>query len=277
MKELAVTGVIPLERAAEADVLCAAALASQEANQHLIDRVFLATARERHILGGVAAACWWNVSRCSHRQPIFPCHPWSGQPARGKMHTVFPNPAEEDAKSNLGACPRRHKVAANEHAAKAILPEPQSVKTEIVYQLQDVSINTINSMKQSLHLFVGIMIILLATGGLRAADQSKDMFSDVQQITFLAKGGSKENTIVLSDPGKIQQLVNALHLVKSSRRVCGMEWQVSFIRKAGRVETYVCKHCIEIHAEKGIDRFKTPPTFYKLVQQIEKESDHTGR
>ena len=49
MNQLAVTGVIPLEQAAEADVLFAGALASQEANQDPIDLAFLAAAKERHI------------------------------------------------------------------------------------------------------------------------------------------------------------------------------------------------------------------------------------
>ena len=41
MNQLAVTGVIPLEHAKEADVLFAGALASQEANQDPIDLAFL--------------------------------------------------------------------------------------------------------------------------------------------------------------------------------------------------------------------------------------------
>lgn len=49
MNQLAVTGLIPLERATEADVLFAGALASQEANQDPIDLAFLAAAKERHI------------------------------------------------------------------------------------------------------------------------------------------------------------------------------------------------------------------------------------
>jgi len=49
MNQLAVTGVIPLERATEADVLFAGALASQEANQDPIDLAFLAAAKERHV------------------------------------------------------------------------------------------------------------------------------------------------------------------------------------------------------------------------------------
>ena len=49
MNQLAITGVIPLEPATEADVLFAGALASQEANQDPIDCAFLAAARERHI------------------------------------------------------------------------------------------------------------------------------------------------------------------------------------------------------------------------------------
>jgi plasma-membrane proton-efflux P-type ATPase len=48
MNQLAVTGVIPLEHATEADVLFAGALASQEANQDPIDVAILAAAKERH-------------------------------------------------------------------------------------------------------------------------------------------------------------------------------------------------------------------------------------
>jgi plasma-membrane proton-efflux P-type ATPase len=49
MNRLAVTGVIPLEHATEADVLFAGALASQESNQDPIDLAFLAAAKERHV------------------------------------------------------------------------------------------------------------------------------------------------------------------------------------------------------------------------------------
>lgn len=55
MNQLAVTGVIPLGRAAESDVLFAGALASQEANQDPIDLAFLAAAKDRHIFDGVPA------------------------------------------------------------------------------------------------------------------------------------------------------------------------------------------------------------------------------
>jgi plasma-membrane proton-efflux P-type ATPase len=55
MNQLAVTGVIPLQQATEADVLFAAALASQEANQDPIDLAFLAAAKERNIFAGSAA------------------------------------------------------------------------------------------------------------------------------------------------------------------------------------------------------------------------------
>jgi len=55
MNQLAVTGVIPLENAKEADVLFAGALASQEANQDPIDLAFLAAAKERHIFAGLPA------------------------------------------------------------------------------------------------------------------------------------------------------------------------------------------------------------------------------
>jgi plasma-membrane proton-efflux P-type ATPase len=52
MNQLAVTGVIPLEQATEADVLFAGALASQEANQDPIDLAFLAAAKARHVFDG---------------------------------------------------------------------------------------------------------------------------------------------------------------------------------------------------------------------------------
>ena len=49
LNQLAVTGVIPLEPATEAEVLFAGALASQEANQDPIDLAFLAAAKERKV------------------------------------------------------------------------------------------------------------------------------------------------------------------------------------------------------------------------------------
>ncbi len=52
MNQLAVTGVIPLEDAAEADVLFAGALASQEANQDPIDLAFLAAAKAHRVFEG---------------------------------------------------------------------------------------------------------------------------------------------------------------------------------------------------------------------------------
>ncbi|MFI5182361.1 MAG: plasma-membrane proton-efflux P-type ATPase [Thermoanaerobaculia bacterium] len=55
MNKLAVTGVIPLEHATEADVLVAGALASQEANQDPIDLAFLSAAKERHVFDGLPA------------------------------------------------------------------------------------------------------------------------------------------------------------------------------------------------------------------------------
>ena len=54
MNQLAVTGVIPLEHAREADVLFAGALASQEANQDPIDLAFLAAAKERKIFDNLS-------------------------------------------------------------------------------------------------------------------------------------------------------------------------------------------------------------------------------
>ena len=53
MNQLAVTGVIPLEHATEADVLFAGALASKEADQDPIDLAFLAAAKERHIFNNI--------------------------------------------------------------------------------------------------------------------------------------------------------------------------------------------------------------------------------
>ncbi|MYM96418.1 plasma-membrane proton-efflux P-type ATPase [Rugamonas sp. FT81W] len=55
MNQLAVTGVIPLEKATEADVLFAGALASQEANQDTIDLAFLTAAKEHHVFDGLPA------------------------------------------------------------------------------------------------------------------------------------------------------------------------------------------------------------------------------
>src|SRR5664280_632474 len=55
MNQLAVTGVIPLERATEADVLFAGALASQEANQDPIDLAFLTAAKTNQAFDGVPA------------------------------------------------------------------------------------------------------------------------------------------------------------------------------------------------------------------------------
>jgi H+-transporting ATPase len=55
MNRLAVTGVIPLERATEAEVLLAGAAASQEANQDPIDLAFLAAAKERRVFDGMPA------------------------------------------------------------------------------------------------------------------------------------------------------------------------------------------------------------------------------
>ena len=55
MNQLAVTSVIPLEKATEADVLFAGALASQEANQDPIDLAFLAGAKANHVFDGLPA------------------------------------------------------------------------------------------------------------------------------------------------------------------------------------------------------------------------------
>ena len=56
MNRLAVTGVIPLGDATEADVLRAGAMASQESNQDPIDLAFLAAAAAAKVGDGVAAA-----------------------------------------------------------------------------------------------------------------------------------------------------------------------------------------------------------------------------
>ncbi|HSN40769.1 MAG TPA: HAD-IC family P-type ATPase, partial [Burkholderiales bacterium] len=55
MNQLAVTAVIPLERATKSDVLFAGALASQEANQDPIDLAFLAAAKEQRVFDGASA------------------------------------------------------------------------------------------------------------------------------------------------------------------------------------------------------------------------------
>ncbi len=52
MNQLAVTGVIPLDRSTEADVLFAGALASREANHDPIDLAFLAAATQRRVYDG---------------------------------------------------------------------------------------------------------------------------------------------------------------------------------------------------------------------------------
>ncbi len=55
MNQLAVTGVIPLKHATEADVLVSGALASQESNQDPIDLAFLAAAKAHHVFDGLVA------------------------------------------------------------------------------------------------------------------------------------------------------------------------------------------------------------------------------
>ena len=52
MNQLAITEVIPLNQATEAEVLYAGALASQEADQDPIDLAFLAAAKERQVFAG---------------------------------------------------------------------------------------------------------------------------------------------------------------------------------------------------------------------------------
>jgi plasma-membrane proton-efflux P-type ATPase len=56
MNQLAVTGVIALEHATQADVLFAGALASRESNLDPIDLAFLAAARKQRVFDGRAAA-----------------------------------------------------------------------------------------------------------------------------------------------------------------------------------------------------------------------------
>jgi H+-transporting ATPase len=56
MNRLTVTGVMPLGRAGENDVLFAGALASQAANQDPIDLAFLAAAHDRHVFDAMPAA-----------------------------------------------------------------------------------------------------------------------------------------------------------------------------------------------------------------------------
>ena len=56
MNQLAVTGVIPLGNATEADVLFAGGLASSDANQDPIDLAFLVAAKERHVFDGFPTA-----------------------------------------------------------------------------------------------------------------------------------------------------------------------------------------------------------------------------
>ena len=125
-------------------------------------------------------------------------------------------------------------------------------------------------MKQPLLPFAAVMVTLLMTGGLHAADQTSDMFLDVRQIEFLKKGEPKKNQILINDPAKIKQLVDVLQLVKSDRLVCDMAWQATFIKKAGKVKTGVCKHCVEIRGKHETERFQTPPEFWELVQHLEK-------
>ena len=55
INQLTVTGVIPLEKSTESDVLFAGALASQDANQDPIDLAFLNAAKDRHIMDAVPA------------------------------------------------------------------------------------------------------------------------------------------------------------------------------------------------------------------------------
>jgi plasma-membrane proton-efflux P-type ATPase len=56
MNRLTVTGVIPIGAATEADILCAGALASKEANQDPIDLAFLSAAKEKYAFDASSAA-----------------------------------------------------------------------------------------------------------------------------------------------------------------------------------------------------------------------------
>ena len=73
LNHLTVTDVLPQEHATSADVLCAAALASQEANQDPIDLALLAEAKARHAFD----VCWHL-----HRYPSPPSMPARGVPSR---------------------------------------------------------------------------------------------------------------------------------------------------------------------------------------------------
>jgi len=53
MNQLAVTEVMPLDGASEADVIVSGALASQEADQDPMDLAFIAAAKERHVFDGL--------------------------------------------------------------------------------------------------------------------------------------------------------------------------------------------------------------------------------
>ena len=65
MNQLAVTSVIPLEQATEADVLFAGALASQVANQDPIDLAFLAAAKDRHVFDNLPKVAPAAISACT--------------------------------------------------------------------------------------------------------------------------------------------------------------------------------------------------------------------
>jgi H+-transporting ATPase len=64
MNQLAVTGVIPLDRATESDVLLAGALASQEANQDPIDLAFLAAAKAHQLFDSAPAVTPISFTPC---------------------------------------------------------------------------------------------------------------------------------------------------------------------------------------------------------------------
>ena len=97
------------------------------------------------------------------------------------------------------------------------------------------------------------MMTLLTTGCLHAPEPSQDRFVDVQQITFLKKGEPKESRIVISDPARIKQLLDVLHLEKSERPACDMSWDVDFIKTSGRIDTHVCTGCVEIYDATGVN------------------------
>ena len=135
----------------------------------------------------------------------------------------------------------------------------------------NASIHDTEIMKRSLRLLTFAIAILCMAWSLRAADQTKTIFSDVQQIVFLKKGDPQTRQIIISDPAKVKRLMDAMQLERNDLLVCDMAWQVSFIEKTGTVATFVCKGCVEIHPKDGseLERFKPSREFDELVNHIE--------